>query len=812
VKNKEETIFYIIAGTALVWGLSAGIISTTEFTENLLAMFFRSLVTVVGLRMIFHNKWTTVASTLLLVITIAILYFQYHEPMEYLFARVVLYLNGMAQYTPAYGNAISWAITIPIAVFIFIFGFARFNFLLLFGFSATIFGVVLTSGFFRLDMAFYVFVFAMLSYFIKFLNARSLKGFASPFTLYALPLSIFVIALAYNLPKPSYGFTTRAFDTVINRPFDAINDSLYMAFRPRYFSLAQSGFGSGDVRRLGGNVTANDNPVMRVRGSGRFGWRDSVHLTGAILDYYTGYSWENTSLDRKPLSFDGINLELAEVKSLIPTYILAEGDFEEWWEWINEPADFVRIQTGIFNEFYVPHSLEVDILRYRTFSVFQKGILTSIDTPHSLLQNENGTVFAEELLPEHEIYTVFFVNVFRGSEWLSYRGILQDAYDELVRMGIDRYNPPDHFFMDLEGTRVSYPYLLYHHLIPRVEYIHEKYTQLPENFPERVAALARYITENEETDIGKMIRLDDFLKGFEYTLTPGTTPPGRDFVDYFLFDLQRGYCTYFATAFVTMARSLGMPARYIEGFFIPEVGRREFVDVLNRQGHAWAEVYFEGIGWVRFDPTPPDFTQWGQVPQEENETFTPNLDVERFNYSWDEPEDVFDFSGQIAPDSGRDTPSQIVDNNTESMEIPITRVVFEAFVVTTGIFAVVLLARIFSVYLKGRKVNQKSNKDATIEYFFVLLKYLKFFNYQIGDTETAMEFAKRLEKRFGFENEKLVMEDITNIFLKASYSNHDISDKEREILKNAVMTLDKRMQSYISRRKYVYYRYVRKFG
>jgi len=81
-------------------------------------------------------------------------------------------------------------------------------------------------------------------------------------------------------------------------------------------------------------------------------------------------------------------------------------------------------------------------------------------------------------------------------------------------------------------------------------------------------------------------------------------PTDQDIVDYFLFDLKRGYCDYYATAMVVMARATGLPARlavgYASGEFDPANNR--YV-VTAADAHSWVEIYFPGVGWVPFEPT-----------------------------------------------------------------------------------------------------------------------------------------------------------------------------------------------------------------
>jgi len=74
-----------------------------------------------------------------------------------------------------------------------------------------------------------------------------------------------------------------------------------------------------------------------------------------------------------------------------------------------------------------------------------------------------------------------------------------------------------------------------------------------------------------------------------------------------LFEHQRGYCTYFASAFVIMARAAGMHARYVSGFVLrpdPNATAQNVYFSTGMDAHAWGEIWFNGLGWVMFEPTP----------------------------------------------------------------------------------------------------------------------------------------------------------------------------------------------------------------
>ena len=133
--------------------------------------------------------------------------------------------------------------------------------------------------------------------------------------------------------------------------------------------------------------------------------------------------------------------------------------------------------------------------------------------------------------------------------------------------------------------------------------IAERYLALPD-MPDRVAALAGEVTAGAETPYDQALALQSFLREFPYDLHVASPPANRDVADYFLFDLQTGYCDYYATAMAVMARSLGIPARlavgYATGDYDPQ--ERAFV-VYEDMAHSWPELYFPGAGWVPFEPT-----------------------------------------------------------------------------------------------------------------------------------------------------------------------------------------------------------------
>jgi transglutaminase-like putative cysteine protease len=136
------------------------------------------------------------------------------------------------------------------------------------------------------------------------------------------------------------------------------------------------------------------------------------------------------------------------------------------------------------------------------------------------------------------------------------------------------------------------------------DWVQEHYLTLPGEIPPRVLALARSLTANEPTPYDQARAIERHLRTYPYTLDLPAPPPEQDVADYFLFDLQRGYCDYYATAMVVLARAAGLPSRLVIGYAsgaYDAINERYVVTEAN--AHSWVEVYFAGHGWIEFEPT-----------------------------------------------------------------------------------------------------------------------------------------------------------------------------------------------------------------
>ena len=143
--------------------------------------------------------------------------------------------------------------------------------------------------------------------------------------------------------------------------------------------------------------------------------------------------------------------------------------------------------------------------------------------------------------------------------------------------------------------------------------VRDETTELPTDIPPIIAQLAAEVTAQETTDYDRLVALQRWFRGpdFAYSLEApvedGFDGSGADAVARFL-EVREGYCVHFASAFALMARTLNMPSRIVVGY-LPGTPSSERIDgdpvytVTSSQLHAWPEVFFEGVGWVPFEPT-----------------------------------------------------------------------------------------------------------------------------------------------------------------------------------------------------------------
>ena len=262
-----------------------------------------------------------------------------------------------------------------------------------------------------------------------------------------------------------------------------------------------------------------------------------VLLRGAIRRTYTGNSWVDEEAKIRYLYYDFTRRGIRED---------------------------VLGMTG--NDAFAPVNVEVEILDAGTSSLFVTGRLDAfhMDLDTAVYYNSIGEMFLSRQVEAGDHYSLTgwqpaSAEALREA-MLEARSDRDDAYDEIFN----------------------------------------SCTQLPEGIEEGVYTLALELTRDLDNAYDKAAAIESWLRNnCVYTLEADYPDPARDFVSQFVLEDRAGYCSYFASAMTVMCRMAGLPARYVEGYF---VRAGEDVIVTGEDAHAWTEVYFNGIGWVAFNP------------------------------------------------------------------------------------------------------------------------------------------------------------------------------------------------------------------
>jgi transglutaminase-like putative cysteine protease len=206
-------------------------------------------------------------------------------------------------------------------------------------------------------------------------------------------------------------------------------------------------------------------------------------------------------------------------------------------------------------------------------SGFPKNSLPTVGQPSQVSVNSKVEVISTESVPD--IDAVRSRTRFKVGDAFVTTGTISTASEEKLRAAGDNYP----------------------------QYIRDRYLQLPSGLPQRVRQLSADLTKDRPTAYDKAKAIEEFLRTFPPTFDIKTVPPGRDAVDYFLFDEKKGYFDYQASAMVVLLRAAGVPARLAVGYVVDEfdLSVRRYL-LRDKHAYAWPEVYFPGYGYVEFSP------------------------------------------------------------------------------------------------------------------------------------------------------------------------------------------------------------------
>jgi hypothetical protein len=175
------------------------------------------------------------------------------------------------------------------------------------------------------------------------------------------------------------------------------------------------------------------------------------------------------------------------------------------------------------------------------------------------------------------------------------------------------------------------------------------YQTLPTQISPRLRQMATSLADESDSDSMRITALAEFFRAQQLTYAQDDLPGGVDPIDEFLFEKKRGYCEYFASAYVTLARMLGLPARLVGGYLGGEYNPfGGYYLVTEDAAHVWVEVLTDDNHWVRIDPS-----QWAiNAETSLNSRLGSSLSavqrvIDGLNYRWTQSILLFDFFRQV---------------------------------------------------------------------------------------------------------------------------------------------------------------------
>ena len=307
--------------------------------------------------------------------------------------------------------------------------------------------------------------------------------------------------------------------------------------------------------------------MLTVQGTGNL--VTNVYLTGKIYDTFDGYGWQQ--------------------KYRGPESGRTGKDIPEFWDAVQTQEAARLYEASSLQDQLTAATLKIRYKYFRTSCLFAplktKDIRMARERDFYVWDGDN--LLFREKRGYGTVYEISYYQINAGAD--SFDRFLRESMAD-VRVSDaakDRTAADD---TEAAGRR----------------HIYQVYAQ-DVKLSEETRRYVEELTAGAQDPLESLRRMEAELASFTYTKQPRKLPEkiedAETFLEYFLLEGREGYCTHFATAFVLLARAQGMPARYVQGFCVPLQGKHE-ASVYGDMAHAWPEVYFDGVGWIPFEPTP----------------------------------------------------------------------------------------------------------------------------------------------------------------------------------------------------------------
>lgn len=648
------------------------------------------------------------------------------------------------------------SLCILISAYSFAFIYKKFIFMLILLPGVAYFVIQWAYDFVTSLMPFYIFLFSILMCYLKHIHKKKITGAPNEyvgnasFLVWALPVCL-VVVLSANLVKTNdKPIEWKWLDKKVNSVFSYFSNK-FDNVEFDYFSVASSGFG-GKNSILGGKVKLNKTLVLTVETDKR------IYLKGTSYDFYTGSKWLNKSGELESIGKNDKSLYFDTQEMLAGMFLLTSNN-------------------NFIDDYFYKSNVKVVYQNIKTKSIFLPVMISSFTSDKKDLKSlldSNGSLVSTNRLGKGFKY----------------------SFDVLVpKQGNQEFIQALRNSQTFRTRRLG---KLFSSSTNNANKIYINYLQTPETLPQRVYDLATSLTSMCNNDYDKVKALENYLSSeFPYNIDVRSTPRGRDFVDYFLFDQKEGYCTYFASALTILARCIGIPARYVEGYGLPpkpSENNKNLFYVTNQQAHAWTEVYFEGYGWLPFEPTSPFRASFYTNPEESavySSSFENNPDYKNY----------MEMLGKYGNEN-LNTPVENSDINVEKVPYKFNTIIISGIIVL--IICMVLLISNLRVKIRIYKLMNLPPRESVLGLYKLFISVLAIQGLPIQNSETPTQYAVRIDRHMYFNHIKFSA--ITDIFIKTRYSTNETSEKEKQIISDFVRSIMSETVNNMGKFKFFFYR------
>ncbi len=481
------------------------------------------------------------------------------------------------------------------------------------------------------------FVISILYYFtqVRYRSLGVMLSILFPFVIYAkraeevpevlvtIIITLFIAVMVHNrridpaLPEARRGRLSVDLSYIISMAlFVSITGAVTMMIeKPEYQSQLERNSNYFDVVQTNGTGSAGDESLSETSsqryGLGQpspeiifyfdtFGKRSNYFLRRQSYDYFNGERWDNESPDGR--SYDAEDYG----KTLTPNNP----------EYLFDDIAFDMAQIGYISQ----EEAEASVSRVEGRVYDDSFSPMYLPAPYATIIDE--AEYADSKYTKYKHGEIFRKGAGRNAQEINESFEFFEPTDTFFQKAVDLGLSGDEFVLQLENNDS-----------PAARRLLEDYTEARERYGERyayaddrVTQLAYEITKDCDSDVERASALETYFEKNGYSYDIEYVPEDQS-IEYFIFESKTGTCTSYATAMTIMARSIGLPARYVEGYAAFEKqGDNTFV-IRSAYAHAWVEVYIPGSGWVTFDPTVSGYMQ---IPEDDFDSNTFLMVLGRF--------------------------------------------------------------------------------------------------------------------------------------------------------------------------------------